>query len=218
MLEITITHPLEREYEAWITHGIESYFDELNVDAAVWAISPMNEKTWPSDIGVGYPAKLVGLQIKRPTIANFPLHGSAPTFDRIKWYLASPKGQSALLSAIDDIFYCFPTFLNRTHRHQALSHCVFWRPDPGTPPPSRVWYENARAASAPSVSKEMRWGRFVERILACNIGFPAFNPDLVTQFFARMREIVRESQLEIALDAQEEPTSSFTTLFVAIRL
>ena len=31
----------------------------------------------------------------------------------------------------EEIFYCLPTFLNRDYRHQALHHCLFWRPEKG---------------------------------------------------------------------------------------
>ncbi len=215
ILDITISHPLEREYEAWLAAAIENYFESLKITGAVWAISPLDETTWPADLGVRFPAKLVGLQVKRPTIATPTTSSGKVTFDRIRWTLANPKGQSALVSSMPEIYYCFPCFINRQHRIHALSHCVFWRPNPT--PPTLVWYENPRAHAVPSVSHEMRGGRFMERVVGCEIGYPAFNSELVSQFFGRLHSAVRQATEA----AEPEPTrheasAFFTTLFLAI--
>lgn len=217
ILDISISHPLEREYEAWIISGIENYFSDIKVNAAVWAISPVDESTWPADIGVSFPAKLVGLQIKRPMLQSSGGHGTKVGFDQVKWSLANPKGQATLVSLIPEIYYCLSCFINRMHRRQSLAHCLFWRPTAS--PPSHVWYENPKALTAPSISHEMRWGNFVEKVLGCQIGYPAFDAELVSQFFARMRNTVRQTVKEPVLQGgADEENSSFNTLFLAVQI
>lgn len=49
LLEVTLSTPLEREYEAWIIRGIEQYFFSLGERVLVWAVSPSNEVNWPAD-------------------------------------------------------------------------------------------------------------------------------------------------------------------------
>jgi hypothetical protein len=163
-----ISYPLEREYEAWIMQQIDDYFGALGIPVDVFAVSPADEETWPTDEVVGYDGKIVGLQFKKPRLAHPPTD-----FSRLHWDFSSPATQLPRLIAHPEIFYCLPTFMNRRFRREALTHCVFWRPTDASD--HRAWYENnspkvktkhSRICDAP------RWGFFVEQFVSCKIGRP----------------------------------------------
>ncbi|MGJ7483975.1 hypothetical protein ACSFA2_01880 [Variovorax sp. LT2P21] len=164
LLQVRHAHPLEREYEAWIVSGIESYLTSVGYRYSIWAVSPEIEAKWPADEILITAGKLVGLQFKQAKLATGRL---AP--DRLKWTLHKPKGQFELIQASPEIFYCLPTFVDRASRSKALDHCMFWRPNEATN--YNVWYDNP-AAHTPykKVRDAMRWGHFFESLLYCEVG------------------------------------------------
>ena len=165
LLQAQYAHPIEREYEAWIVQGIETYFHHASFSYAIWAVSPFEEARWPADERLALGCKVVGLQFKQAKLAKGKLD-----FDRLHWSLHSPDGQLKLVQRHKEIYYCLPTFVNRLLRRQALEHCLFWRPTKDEPN-RNVWYENP-AAQTPykGVCDAMRWGRFVESMLSCAVG------------------------------------------------
>jgi len=164
LLKATHAHPLEREYEGWIVAGIERYFESLKITYAIWAISPDLEATWPADERLNVEGKFVGLQFKQAKLAAGPLK-----FDRLKWSLHQPKGQFELPQATPAIFYCLPTFANRSARNEALDHCLFWRPEAAVD--YNAWYDNPAALTPyKQLRNAMRWGSFVEALFACTAG------------------------------------------------
>ena len=68
--QIKYFHPLEREYEAWIMHQIEKYFDSLKIPCTIFAASPKIEKKWPADESLLVNIKLIGFQFKRTMIKD----------------------------------------------------------------------------------------------------------------------------------------------------
>lgn len=203
-LQTIFTKPQEREFEAWIIHCIEEYFEQLGTARyAVWAVSPNDEAYWPADEALAVGCKLVGLQFKQAKLENGPL-----LFDRLKWTLHQPPGQFGLIQGRPEIYYCFPTFINRKFRRRALDHCIFWRP--GSAVNFNVWYDNPRARTPyRSACESMRWGRFIERILSCEIGIRinsvdqantyirAFNVDLRKRYAHEPRQNIEALQSEI---------------------
>lgn len=217
ILDVKISLPLEREYESWIATGIEDYFNGLGIPSKVWAISPFVEKNWPADLGLGFPSKLIGLQVKRPLISSSLSASLKISFDRILWDLAKPAGQSALLASMPEIYYCFPCFLNREYKKVALDHSIFWRPN--LPIPNRVWYENPMAHKNPTIADNMRWGRFVEQVMSCKAGYLAVNDGMISEFFDRFRSAANEnSRIALSEDGGQESARSSSILFAAIKL
>lgn len=192
LLKARHAHPLEREYEAWIIHGIERYLSDLGMEFAIWAVSPDIEATWPADEKLLVGCKIVGLQFKQAKLAAGTLG-----FNRLKWTLHNPTGQFSLVRDTPEIFYCLPTFVNRAVRSHALDHCLFWRPGDATD--YNVWYDNPSAHTPyKKVRDAMRWGHFMEALLSCTVGVKADNPAeahlLVDRMYGRVREFVRRSQ------------------------
>jgi hypothetical protein len=164
---LVVSHslPLEREFEAWIVRAIEDDLDCRNLTYFLTAVSPTDEKTWPADESLLAFNKLVGLQFKRPHLAA----SGGLSYSRLRWSLSQPPTQYPLVMKTPEVFYCLPTFVNRTLSRCSLQHALFWRPEPG--PDREVWYDNPRAQTAyKRVCDAFRWGRFVEGVLECTIG------------------------------------------------
>ena len=90
---------------------------------------------------------------------------------RLKWTFHLPKDQFDLVMAFPEIYYCLPTFINRNLKYQALSHCLFWRPDPKEKRDKNAWYDNPQARTPyKSIGTSTRWGKFIEDILDCSAG------------------------------------------------
>ncbi|WP_156873874.1 hypothetical protein [Perlucidibaca piscinae] len=169
--------PLEREFEIWITQQIEDYFLRLGVTVSTFAVSPADEKTWPSDEALLANGKLVGIQYKRPHLSR---KTTGTLFSKLWWSLSNPKGQASAVLACPEIYYCLPTFINRKWRREALAHAIFWRPNPSDFRPREsadhtIWYENSephlRTQNIKIARHEnaYRWGEFVERIIGCSV-------------------------------------------------
>lgn len=172
--------PLEREFEAWVVAGIERYFKALDLEYAIWAVSPAEEVTWPADERLLFNSKIVGLQFKQAKLVK-----GDPAPDRLKWALHQPSGQFGLVQHYPQIFYCLPTFINRELREEALQHCIFWRP--GNNSNMNVWYDNPQAKTPYKSEKDtMRWGRFVEGMLDCSIGKRIETPQQGIQFLQKV--------------------------------
>lgn len=159
---------------------IEEYFRSVGTPFQAWAVSPVDETTWPADESVVLDGKFFGLQFKRPDLAD-PRHGQLDvSLDRLKWDLGSDARQFALVKRCPEIFYCLPTFVNQQWKAVSLHHCLIWRPTRrmGARP---VWYENPqiRAWNGRIERHEscFRWGAFIERILECQIGIPVTQGD-----------------------------------------
>jgi hypothetical protein len=209
LLKTTHTHPLEREYEAWIVAGIERHFDRLKIDFAIWGVSPNVEATWPADERLSVAGKIVGLQFKQAKLGSGPVG-----FDRLKWSLHQPRGQFELVQANPEIFYCLPTFANRVVRSEALSHCLFWRP--GEEVNYNAWYDNS-AAHTPykQLRGAMRWGAFLEALYSCTAGVRTVGPEearrAVQRIYARTTEFINPQG-----DANAESELGLYLLFVAL--
>ncbi|MCM3732725.1 hypothetical protein M3196_13720 [Fictibacillus nanhaiensis] len=172
ILHSYLSNPLEREYESWITTQIEDYFNRLGIKFDIWAVSPLDESTWPADEHVLFNGKLLGLQFKQAKLKD-----KIPSFNRLRWDLRQPKGQFEAIQKRSEIFYALPTFINRKWRKNALEHCVFWRPNVSDVTNYNLWYSN----NHPSIKtpynnianhlNAFRWGHFVELIINCNIGY-----------------------------------------------
>jgi hypothetical protein len=192
LLRKTHAHPLEREYEAWIVAEIERYFEALKVDFAIWAVSPDEEATWPADEKLLTATKIVGLQFKQAKLG-----AGAVGVDRLKWTLHQPPGQFHLVQGTPEIFYVLPTFVNRSARHRALDHCLFWRPDAAVN--LNAWYDNP-AAKTPykKLRGSMRWGHFVESLFECSIGVRASDPAegraAIARIYSRTAEFLPRRQ------------------------
>lgn len=204
-LTLSISLPLEREFEAWCVAAIERDLRKRRVPFSVWAVSPDDEKSWPADEQTLFAGKLIGLQFKRPHLANGPLK-----YDRLNWQLHSPSGQFALLQSIPEIFYCLPTFVNRAMRNRCLHHVLFWRPEGASH--RSAWYDNVAARSSfNAVAYEgYRWGHFIELIGDCSVGIPLSSPAAV---IARLREI-RSSLRDLAQDP-DTPTTELQVFLIA---
>lgn len=125
-LKVKYTKPIEREYESWIVQEIEKYFNSLGINFVLFAVSPQDEKDWPADIQISHPGFLVGLQFKRAMIDKSKF---ATDLNDLYWSLGTPKRQFYNILATKEIYYCLPTFINRSFNHQSLHHCLFWRPN-----------------------------------------------------------------------------------------
>jgi hypothetical protein len=163
------SHHLEREYEGWLTQGIRQYFRAIGVRVTVFAIGPNEERKWPADEAMHAFGKLVGLQVKRPHLLG---RSRRPNdFSRITWRLDNPPAQRFLVRDREEIHYALPTFINQAASDRALVHCVFWRPNRRAY--RQLHYDNPRPT--PGIPKSVardgcRWGEFIEKLLACNVG------------------------------------------------
>jgi hypothetical protein len=211
-LHVKYANPLEREYEAWIVAGIERYLKDIGLPYAIWAISPDQEKKWPSDEKLKLPSKVVGLQFKQAKLAKGAI---AP--DRLNWSLHQPSTQFSLVKSHKEIFYCLPTFINRDLREQALHHCLFWRPDLSIPDNKNVWYDNP-AAHTPYKNEmnSMRWGLFLEMVLDCNIGAKVTSAAEGEAVLERLTAVAQESANEIRARNEVEIDLGFYALAVGL--
>lgn len=173
LLSVNITKPLEREFEAWTIQEIEKYFLKLGCPINVWAVSPKDENSWPSDEAFEYRGKIIGLQFKRPDISD-QSKGRTP-LQRLRWKLNNPPRQYSNIANAKGIYYCLPTFINRKYKRVSLHHCVFWRPNKRSDN-YIFWYDNSRSHGdnynkhLVSQSDVYRWGGFVEEIRSCKLG------------------------------------------------
>ena len=191
-----INYPLEREYEAWIINQIEKYFKKLSIDYNVFAVSPVDEKTWPADEAIDADGKIVGLQFKRPSLA--PPH-SQNDYTRLFWEFGKSSKQLHLVVKHSEIFYCLPTFTNREVREEALRHCLFWRPENTTD--RRAWYNNPNPQVRTKYAKigdASRWGYFAEQFISCEIGLS------LTISFSSYMEKMREELTSTLEDVKPE--------------
>ena len=187
ILKARHAHPLEREYEAWIVNGIERYFRDLGMEFAIWAVSPAIEATWPADEKLLTECKVVGFQFKQAKLA-----AGTVGFNRLKWTLHNPAGQFELVRSMPEIFYCLPTFIDRSVRSHALDHCLFWRPGEDTD--YNVWYDNPTALTPyKKVRDAMRWGHFMEALLSCTVGVRAATPSEARESLKLIYGAVREA-------------------------
>lgn len=167
LLKIKYRHPLEREYEGWIISGIEEYFETIGKQFRIFAISPIEEKSWPLDEVVSFDYKLIGLQLKRLLVGP----GNKIDSSRLNWDLSN-KIQFDQIKVSPNIYFCLPTFLNRDFKKVALHHTIFWRPE-DKDTHTNYWYDNPRAKGEGNQSindRGIRWGGFIEKVLACEIG------------------------------------------------
>jgi hypothetical protein len=213
LLDVVISHPLEREYEGWIVRCIEDYFAEAGVGAAVWAVSSGEEMHWPADlkINTSFPLKLFGVQVKRPYL-KYPVSPLDP-FNNLYWDLAHPAPQRQLVLATPNIYYCLPCFVNRNYRRVALPHCVFWRPT-SSPVPSKVWHSDPHGKVR--VADEMRWGRLIERLMRCEIGHLALNNSGADDFFESLWQFSGLPNVEGPRREKPKPNDQFTTVLMAV--
>lgn len=111
LLNTFLSLPLEREFEGWITERILEYFESVNLQAFVWAVSPNDEKTWPADDHVWMPGKVFGLQFKRPYLADPLANQIYPSYRRLYWPLEADPRQFSLIRSRPEIFYsaCQPS-------------------------------------------------------------------------------------------------------------
>jgi hypothetical protein len=172
-LRTTYQKPLEREFEAWIVSGIETYLASVGIKYAIWAVSPNEEKRWPADERLTIGSMLIGLQFKKAKLAS-----GAPGANRLHWTLHNPDGQFSLVKKRPEIFYCLPTFMNRALRTRALDHCIFWRPTGRNN--KNVWYDNPNPDVETPYKKtlnSMRWGLFMELLFQGDIGKRITSPE-----------------------------------------
>ncbi|MCM3172893.1 hypothetical protein [Paenibacillus sp. MER 99-2] len=167
-----LTHPLEREFEAWVVSNIQDYYKKINIDIQICAVSPFLENSWPADEVIYHEGKLIGLQFKQ---AHLTLTTSKVIdYSRLNWDIRNPAGQYELIQKHPEIYYALPTFVNRKWKDDALHHCIFWRPDDVKK--YNAWYNNPSATDKKSYKNirshpnSFRWGEFVERISNCEIG------------------------------------------------
>jgi len=216
-LDITYSIPLEREYEAWIIRGIEQYFQSIGKSIAVWAVSPVDEVNWPADESMIIGTKLIGLQMKK---VDYICNGSNPRkFGRLRWSFHNPPGQYDLVSTFPEIYYCLPTFLNRNIKEEALSHCLFWRPDPSKRD-LNAWYDNPQAHTPyKAIGTSARWGKFLEDIVDCSIGKKVDNLDDAKSYISSLVGYMREvsdiplEKLDTQLDNFEKSREPNVYLF-----
>jgi hypothetical protein len=193
ILQRYLTSPIEREYEAWIVREIEDYFRSIGRPAIVWAVSPLDEATWPADVHLLAEGKVIGLQFKKLTLERSS-PGQDPDYSRVKWILNDPTPQFGLVQQHSEIFYCFPTFVHRDWSRAALHHCIFWRPDHRVN--HNVWYDNPRARTPYNRvavdGTSYRWGHFVEQIFSCSIGWRVDDPTPPSTYLGRLKSTLQE--------------------------
>ncbi|MBS4722512.1 hypothetical protein J4G62_19980 [Aeromonas caviae] len=213
-LKTTISKPLEREYEAWITQGIEDYFEHAGITKyAIWAVSPRDEAHWPADETLAIGCKLVGLQFKQAKLAN-----GKPDFNRLKWTLHQPPGQFTLVKNSPEIFYCLPTFINRKFRKRALEHCLFWRPNDNVN--YNIWYDNSIAKTPYNkVCDSMRWGRFIEDVLSCRKGIKITSAKQANEYIRNFSDKARKAYINRKKlnDNMDESFEHDVTYFIAVQ-
>lgn len=210
LLTVTYAKPLEREFEAWIVEGIERYGQDVCLPPQVWAVSPTFEVLWPADEALVIDGKVLGLQFKQAKMAP-----GAVDFSRLRWSLAAPPQQYANVQKSPEVYYCLPTFINRTFKRQALQHCLFWRPPAGVAD-TQAWYDNPNATTAHnSLAKDpsaMRWGRLIEQVQACVVGRRVNSREEVDAYLAEVADSVGRSRtLE---DSDEIETDSAPIMYV----
>jgi len=195
--------PIEREFEGWIVGQIDDYFSGLGVPVTLFAVSPKDESTWPADEALDLEGKLVGLQFKRPHLRG----GQPNDFSRLYWELAQPATQLPLVYSHKEIYYCLPTFANRTLRREALHHCLFWRPEGSVG--STAWYCNHNPqVKTPfiEVCDAPRWGWLVEQVLKCDVGYRmngrSFR-DYMSQLVAEVEPERRAAPIQMMLFGHE---------------
>ncbi|WP_411954006.1 hypothetical protein ACKXGF_12310 [Alkalibacillus sp. S2W] len=175
---IHISHPFEREYEAWVVSEIEKYFLSHGMNIEICAVSPKDEKTWPSDEYFSLSGQLIGLQFKRPYLNNL---------NKIYWDLKE-RTQFELIKSSSEIYYALPTFINRTWKKEALHHCIFWTPKK-TDASSKLkaWYDHSRAQTKYKYLNKcedaFRWGTFIELIKEREIGYPITASTSIRNYF-----------------------------------
>lgn len=199
--------PIEREYESWIVQGIEKYFKELEIHAAVWAVSPANEVNWPADEQVLVGNTIIGLQMKKVTYK--PLKTSNNDFGRLYWSFQNPKAQYDLVVRFPEIFYCLPTFINRNYKGQALDHCLFWRPEKNSSNHKNAWYNNTKATRSHTPLREApRWGLFIEDMLSGKVGREFSSNDDAIRYIESIRNYMRAPTQPEQRDPESEPIKS----------
>lgn len=197
ILGVKYASPLEREYEAWVVAGIESYLKNTGLRYSIWAIGSSQEKVWPADEKLSVGSKIVGLQFKRAKLAS-----GTVAKDRLKWTFGQPVGQLALVSATQEIFYCLPTFINRELRSEALHHCLFWRPDPEDLN-KNAWYDNVNAKTPyKKLDESMRWGLFFERLMYCDVGKEVSGAADIKKFTAKVASFYDRNQISMPSDGE----------------
>ena len=170
ILGVKYASPLEREYEAWIVAGIETYLKNVGLKYAIWGIGSQDEHVWPADEALITGSKIVGLQFKR---AKLSVTKGGVSKSSLHWLLNSPAHQFGLVKSNPEVYYCLPTFINRDLRTEALHHCLFWRPDESEPDNPNLWYHNDDADEEnpyKKIDETMRWGLFLERLMYCDVG------------------------------------------------
>lgn len=194
ILQQIYTRPVEREYESWIVWGIEQYLQDINCEYQIHAVPPAAESDWPADQRLDFSGKLLGLQMKKAHLAS-----GERDFDRLKWDLHQPNGQFDLVRNFEEIFYCFPTFINREYRWEALHHCLFWSPG-SDEDDQNAWYDNNRAETPNrNLRDERRWGLFIEDVLRCDIGREVGDFDDIDEF----EEEIQETLIELGVRTGE---------------
>tara|TARA_R110002110_G_scaffold414951_1_gene646856 strand:+ start:154686 stop:155354 length:669 start_codon:yes stop_codon:yes gene_type:complete len=214
-LDIKYSIPLEREYESWIAEGIEKYFENIGIKVDIWAVSPSVEKKWPSDEQMIVNGKLIGLQVKR---AHYSHTVSDPKkFGKLHWLFSNPKGQYDLVKCFPEIYYCLPTFLNRGIKKEALSHCLFWRPEGGVDN-SRAWYDNPLAGKPfNKICNAPRWGKFLEGIYDCTVGKRVRSVTEISDYVSRGQSFLREfGYEEISAENDRYKPGNFTTYYAYV--
>ncbi|MBO0698360.1 MAG: hypothetical protein J2P46_08205 [Zavarzinella sp.] len=170
MLTPLFTVPLEREFEGWVTRGIEDYFRGVGRRAYVIGIGSRTEKVWPADQAVGVAGKVFGIQMKRARLSS----GKAVGPQRLHWKVDSPANQFQFVKQRPEIVYGLPTFADRRLNREALDHCVFWRPPKDLAMPPSIWYDHnpkkSKVAAHERLSVKDRWGLLIERVLYCQFG------------------------------------------------
>lgn len=167
--------PLEREHEGWLTERMHEYFEQLGVDAQIWAVSPADESTWPADENVWVGRKWFSLQFKRPY-----RHQNQEAMSAIHWRME--QAQFDLIKNYPHIYYLLPTTTNRNWRKVSLHHCLLWRPQ-GKDQAATAWYDRTgwhdqfghpNAFGFPERLERYcctyRWGAFMERLFSCEFG------------------------------------------------
>lgn len=206
-LDISLSRPLEREYEAWIISGIENYFSSLGIKVAIWAVSPSEEVYWPADEKILIGGKLIGLQLKKVEYKN--RGNPIKDYGKLTWQFHSPPGQFELVIKHPEIFYCLPTFVNRRYKEQALSHCLFWRPQVRGKYEKNAWYNHPNAKTIHNaIGDAARWGYFIEQAINCDIGKKVGSVESAKDYLRSIRGFVKapavDNENELSPDEAEQ--------------